>query len=61
MVSEDSESSEKDSKTLERVLEWMERLGVVEKNGKGLGVPLHHPPSREWQPDATSIDDQKAM
>jgi hypothetical protein len=30
-----------------RAPEWMERLGVVGKNGNGLEVPLHHPPSRE--------------
>jgi len=40
MVSEDSGSSGQDSKTLERAPEWTERLGVVEKNGKGLEVPL---------------------
>jgi hypothetical protein len=28
---------------------------------KGLGVPLHHPPSRERRPNVTFIDDRKAM
>jgi hypothetical protein len=43
-------SSGLDSKTPKRVPEWMERLGVTERNGNRLRVPLHTPNSLVWYP-----------